>query len=517
MARFRSRGNWILTALLLAALFRFHALGEDTRFHPDEALFATFARSAAVHGDWMLPGALDKTPLSMYISALGLHFGAAYMTDTGIIAVDLRTGEFAARLPHTLAGMMLVALIYPLAAALYPRERRLPVVAILLAALSPYLIVFSAAAFTDMLMLALMSAALLAAARGRPGWSGWLLALSIAAKQQGVFYLPLILGTLWLRGGLSGRSALRFGLALAAGIGLLLAWDAVRPGTSVFALAAAHNDPERLLVTPGEWLPRLGTWLDHTGWLLGPPLITAGLVVTGLAAWLTGDGSSHRRTDRLLWGYILGYVALHWLAAFNTYDRYLLPLVPLLAIVCGRGVLWLWGLSVGHRRRRFLWLAVLILCVPVMIAGAYQAAREQTEIAREGREFIDSGDIIALADHLNAKPLGTIIYDHWLGWELGYYLGAWTDKRRVYYPAPAALATDARRNPDLAPRYLVAPVGVPVEPWLQALAEVGFAITPEDNPTGFIIYRLIPPRPPVDAADAGAYAPDRASAGGAGG
>jgi 4-amino-4-deoxy-L-arabinose transferase-like glycosyltransferase len=516
MARFRRRGIWILTALLLAALFRFHALGGDMRFHPDEALFATFARSAAVHGDWMLPGALDKTPLSMYISALGLHFGAAYMTGSDIIAVDLRPGEFAARLPHTLIGLMLVALIYPLAATLYPRQRRLPVVAILLAALSPYLIVFSATAFTDMLMLTLMSAALLAAARERPAWSGWLLALSIAAKQQGVFYLPLILGALWLRGGLSGRSTQRFGLALAAGIGLLLAWDAARPGTSVFALAAAHNDPERLLVTPAEWLPRLGTWLDHTGWLLGPPLITAGLVVAGLAVWLYGRGASHGRADRLLWGYIFGYAALHWLAAFNTYDRYLLPLVPLAAIVCGRGVLWLWELSASHRMRRFL-LAVLILCMPVLIAGAYQAARGGTEIAREGREFIDSGDIIALVDHLNAKPLGAIIYDHWLGWELGYYLGAWTDKRRVYYPAPGALAADARRNPDLAPRYLVAPAGVAVEPWLQALAEADFAINPEDNNTGFIIYRLIPPRPPVDAADAGAYAPDRASAGGAGG
>jgi hypothetical protein len=52
-----------LPILLLGIGLRFHALARDMRFHPDEALFATFARAAAVKGDWLLHGSLDKTPL----------------------------------------------------------------------------------------------------------------------------------------------------------------------------------------------------------------------------------------------------------------------------------------------------------------------------------------------------------------------------------------------------------------------------------------------------------------------
>ena len=42
--------------------------------------------------------------------------------------------------------------------------------------------------------------------------------------------------------------------------------------------------------------------------------------------------------------------------------------------------------------------------------------------------------LMRLARHLNGKPVATVIYDPWLGWELGYYLGVWHDKRRVHYP-----------------------------------------------------------------------------------
>ena len=56
--------------LLLAALARSGALADDARFHGDEALFATYARNAAIYGDWMLSGALDKPPVSLYAMAL---------------------------------------------------------------------------------------------------------------------------------------------------------------------------------------------------------------------------------------------------------------------------------------------------------------------------------------------------------------------------------------------------------------------------------------------------------------
>ena len=79
--------------------------------------------------------------------------------------------------------------------------------------------------------------------------------------------------------------------------------------------------------------------------------------------------------------------------------------------------------------------------------------------------------------HLNAKPVATVIYDPWLGWELGYYLGQWHDKRRVHYPTPAALVAGALALDEAsATATFVAPVDQPHDDWLAALRGLGFGV-----------------------------------------
>ena len=74
-----------LLILLAAALARFGVLGEEARFHGDEALFATYARNAAVYGDWMLSGPLDKPPLSLYAMAVSMQFtGVSHLPLVGL-------------------------------------------------------------------------------------------------------------------------------------------------------------------------------------------------------------------------------------------------------------------------------------------------------------------------------------------------------------------------------------------------------------------------------------------------
>ncbi|HLU11718.1 MAG TPA: hypothetical protein VK003_18735, partial [Oceanobacillus sp.] len=63
---------FLVLILLVGVALRIHALGQDRRFHPDEALYSTFARSAALNGDWLLHGSLDKPPLTIYASALSM-------------------------------------------------------------------------------------------------------------------------------------------------------------------------------------------------------------------------------------------------------------------------------------------------------------------------------------------------------------------------------------------------------------------------------------------------------------
>ena len=474
-----------LLIVLLAAALRLGALARDARFHPDEALFSTFARSAALNGAWLLPGALDKPPLSIYTGALVMTAFAQPNPTTNLPLLTARAGEVAARLPGALCGIALVAVLYRLARRIYDHETAL--IAALLLALSPFAAAASATAFTDGPMLVFITAALWAIVEQRPGLSGLCLALAFASKQQALFTWPLIAALAWASDDLSVRRAIRFLFPLIVGTALLLLWDAARgQPTGIFALAAANNDPWRF-IRSDEVMPRLQAWLTAGASLLGPLPVTLALLVAALGGLVRRTPSRAALIDVLLLAYALAYGLLHWLVAFNTFDRYLLPLLPPLVLLAARGLT-----AVGPWRAapKAAKQAAVCLLVFILIGPAIDAARGNLPI---GNDPHPENGIDALAAYLDSRALGAIIYDHWLGWELDYYLGQWTDKRRVYYPTPKTLADDALRQPDPAPRYFAAPAAEPASRWLDALHEAGFQIEPDFQNANFVVYRLTPP------------------------
>ncbi len=482
-----------LFLLLVSAAFRFHPLAADLRFQPDEALFSTFARHAALNGAWLLPGALDKPPLSIYASALSMTLFIDAERLPGLLDLSPRLGEFAARLPNALASLIVVALTYALARRLYRKEHTARL-AMLLAALSPYAVGASATAYTDGLMLLGMVAALWAVSTRRLSAAGICLAFGFAAKQQALFYLPLLVGLAWaLTDDVSlWRLALRLLVPTLVMAGILMVWDAARgQATGFWALASAYNDPWRL-VRSSEVIPRLQAWLEDGGFLLGAPVITAALAAISLGAIAHRRYRQPRRRavliDLILLSFTLGYGLLHWLVAFNTYPRYLLPLVPVLALLAGRGVEWAtkrFGRYSPAANTVVLWLLGLLMLFP-----AWDAANGRLKLIGD---YANYEGVDALAAYLNRRAPGAIIYDHWLGWELDYYLGQWTDKRRVYYPTPRALADDALRQPDPAPRYFVAPAHQALTRWLDALATAGFRVTENYRSDNFVVVELAPP------------------------
>ena len=112
-----------------------------------------------------------------------------------------------------------------------------------------------------------------------------------------------------------------------------------------------------------------------------------------------------------------------------------------------------------------------------------------------------------MADFLSGQPVATVIYDHWLGWQLDYYLGVWHDKRRVYYPSPQALVADALRLCENGTRYFPVPRGQPHQVWLEALEQAGFGIRTALETEYFRVYGLTPPWSRVDVVSAEAAAP----------
>jgi 4-amino-4-deoxy-L-arabinose transferase-like glycosyltransferase len=174
---------WLVAIILLGALVRWRGLFANT-FHADEALFASYARLIGVWRDPLLNSQLvDKPPLLFYLQAL-------------FYPIMGTPAPWVARLPNFFASLLLIPLTASLAWRLY--RTWLPVLAAaLFIALSPYTVQFSATAFTDPLLAALLAASLLlTVAAGGPGrrplLAGLLFGLAIATKHQALLFAPLI-------------------------------------------------------------------------------------------------------------------------------------------------------------------------------------------------------------------------------------------------------------------------------------------------------------------------------------
>jgi hypothetical protein len=168
-----------------------------------------------------------------------------------------------------------------------------------------------------------------------------------------------------------------------------------------------------------------------------------------------------------------------------------LPILPLVAILLGRGLSVLWS-AVPRRlslHRAFAVLLILIAAVHLPVAVA----------ARNGRYPIGGGPVAdggaaEVARLLRDAPYGTVLYDHWYSWHWRYQLF----DGRVYvswFPHVDALLADltvfAGSGPD---RYIALPVSDVARPVTRRLVEAGYRLEPVGGSNGAAdmrIYRII--------------------------
>lgn len=483
MNRTRHRAPGIRLALVILAglLLRVGMLHLDVRFHPDEALFAAQARLVTGGDPLLRTTDLDKPPLPFYATALAFAL--------------LGDGETAARLPNVLFSALTLAALAALAHALY-RDRMATLTAALLLAFSPYDLAFAATVFTDVQASFWIVAAAALAARDRWTGAGIAAALALACKPTAALGLPLIaaLGLVavvepgWRARDLLRRAG-RFALPVGTGVGLLALWDLARAPRSFYTLAVARNDPGRL-IRAGELGPRLETWGHWLSTMLGAQIL-AGALAALVLAWLVlglRRGRSHAAAlDWSIAGFALAFVGWYWLVAFNTYDRYLHPLVPFLLLLAARALTGLWR-QLGARPAA-LAAAAAILAVGVL-PSTTRTLRGETPLADSRSTY---AGIDRLAQALNTDLRGEVVYDHWLGWELAYYLGDDPGVTPIYMPLPDDLADTMRAQSGT--RYFVAPSAAEAGPWLAALCQAGIAADPvyTDPPHGFVVYALNAP------------------------
>jgi hypothetical protein len=210
-----------------------------------------------------------------------------------------------------------------------------------------------------------------------------------------------------------------------------------------------------------------------------------------LAGWCSGPS----RIDAVLGGFTLIFLALHWVISFQVWDRYLLALVPLCALLAARALVGAADALRPGRWRRLYGLGLGLALSAALASPALHAAKGQLPLGGDHGAY-DGIDSLATFLRRQAPP-GAVLYHHWLGYHYHYYLyGA--PLRLHWYPDLEDLVRDAtvyRREP----RFIAFPSWRDSAPIEAALSGAGiqlvqvFETTRRDGTVSFRLYRMSGP------------------------
>ncbi len=443
-----------IAVTLLAAVLRL-SLISGYRFHPDEALYATWARMIATGQDvWLATRVVDKPPLFIY--TLAALFGT------------LGASEEIARLPNELASIVSVLLTYAIARELY--DRRVAAFAALALVLSPIAILFAPTAFTDPFMLLWLLASAHLALRKCFVWSGLAFGLALATKQDALLALPLLLFQISAlrRRRINAAQDANFRLqtefenpklfltGLALPLALVVAWSVLRPQPDFFGASLDHFGGFRP-ASLEEYVPRAVELLSLAHTLTSDWVLLLALCITPLMLW-----RERKRADGFLLSAAAYWLVLHWVVGFPTWDRYVLPLAPLACILIARAFVF----ALDAVRARALQVSASAALLALLVLPARAVLHDQILV---GRDFnLHAGVEQVGAYFWQIDTTATILYVHDLSWELDYYtFGRELDRR--WMPDVQSLTDDATHMP-LAHRY------VALASWEGALAELPAAL-----------------------------------------
>lgn len=483
-------------AMLVVVLLPLNLLVTQ-RFHHDEALYATWALDIASGENPMLyQTPIDKPPLFLYILAGSLRL--------------LDTTETAARLPSLLATCLTVGLTFWLGRKLYGQPTGL--VAAWLVALSPLIILFAPTAFTDPMLMVLVLAGCVAAVYGRAVWAGIFLGLAIATKQQGIFFV--LLAAAMLMPGVGDvnitrmhhtlRTTLRYIFYFLLTILLTLLpvflWDIVRNQSPGFWQLSLINYGG-LNNSIGQFGERWWGFVDLLAYATASPSLNF-IFIAGLPL-LLGFGiiNQHSNTyyDWILTLFILGFLFVHTWFSFQVWDRYLLGLVPFLALLLARILILPWAISKAlwfNQHFRFLPLAGFVFSLALALLLTLTLARPVQD-AVNGRYPLGShSQALSGIEQITAYLQGntnadTTLYHRWLGMHWRFYLWDYPYDLQ-YWSSPDELVNHAK------PGHLIAfPSWHSDTQARLALAEAGFDIhelmrgyTPLGNPS-VVLYQIV--------------------------
>ena len=480
-------------------------------FRQDEAIYSVWA----LHF-WQDPFFLtiwpDKPPV--YLGALALVYKA------------FGASEASARWLNISCTTLTVALVIACARHLW--GQRAALLAGLTLALNPFAISFAATAYTDPLLVLLGSAAIYAALHRRSYWSGVWLGLAVMTKQQGLFYVPLVLGMImlswarphWPRRKNMLKEVLYWAGGTATVVAPIIYWDSLRWATAPSPWDLSMRNYGGVSGAPiAQWLPRAQSWgalawyvlASNYLWLfVTAMLIYAMLIYPGMGRVLL-PATARRQMKAALWpikkrffkphqtlttlcaersfmaivpttahqmqriklptrqrnsallfmAWLLGFIAIHLGANIQIWDRYLLPLIPVAAL--------LWGGYVASELRRAapkLASVIIVTWLLLLAPPAWQAAQGGLPIGGDHGDYAGLRPALqwikqeALAD---SAPTRIVLYHNVLGWHFQYYLYTQIQNGQIdlrWFPNVFYLAQNATTAPHMR-KFLITPSWAP--------------------------------------------------------
>ena len=515
-----------LPALCLGGFaLRLHLLSAYP-FREDEAMYSVWARHLWQVDPLALTVWPDKPPL--YLWLLG-----------GVFQL-FGPSEAAARLLNIAADTLTIGVVAATGRVLW--NSRAGLFAGLGYALSPFAISFAPTAYTDPTLVLWGMLALYTSLTRRAFWAGLFLAAAIATKQQGLLYAPLVLTLLFLttktqrhkeeeegkrqkgkakvsaRQSTQSQFAIRYSpfAILLFGFALLtlpvLFWDASRwaVAPSPWDLSVRNYAPLTFL-PPENWLPRLIQW-GEVAWNLAGSWWVVGYWVLGIGYWRLAPKSLfviRYSPFAIIFLWFLGFVALHVISSVQIWDRYLLPLAPVLALFMGWMVV---RHLTGAQRNNSCHTSDLylrtcqvsgVIALLLLLPPALTAASGGLPVGA------DHGDYAGLNESIDwlrkNAPTNAIIYHRDVSWQLRFAFFAATpeqpeasDFELRWFPNAVYLADNAAKTPERR-KFLIEPTWAAVDSAAQRLSQRAIGWQPRLRAGNFTLYELTrPPATPCD-------------------
>lgn len=431
----------ILILILGIALYvRLSFLGMN-RLHMDECLYSAYAMRMVDRGDIALNGGLqvDKPPLFFYFLAISFLITKTF-------------SESAARLPNIIFSIITIFYVFKIINILY-KNFIMAILSAFFVAFSVYNIAFSVTAFQDVSMTAFFILSLYAVLIDKYFLSAFFYAFSIGCKPMTLFLFPIYLLFLVFFSGKNFFVFKYYWRDLVYGMSCvfvpLVLWSGLlaNPRWGIFKFFITQQ-PEAMNVA-NNFADRFMIWMDYSKNILNSKIFLY-FAIIGLFVVIITDIFKRKeflKIDLFIFISIFYFFILISFIKFRQFDRYLIPVVPFIAIAMARSTSII-TTFLKDEKIKFIFIAIIMGWFYLYVPDAEKLCDGQGVFFKGANGFEDVANYLRLHQNKNSR----IIY---LGHTLSNYGFFYLYRTEFEYSISVFNLQDIEKNSKSGKNYII--------------------------------------------------------------